>query len=86
MLALETGESVLVPELLEKLEVLEEVLPALGRAASAGPCPVYEASLADLVNDGNLFRDLEGVLGLEVVEGVPFVGQRPRGYGLTGQP
>ena len=69
---------------LEQLEVLEEVLPALGRAASAGPCSVDEASLADLVNDGSLFRNLEGVLGLEIVKGVPFVGQRPRRQGLTG--
>ena len=86
MLALEAGEALLFPQLLEQFQVLEEVLAAFVGAAGAGAGAVDEAALANLVHDGDLLGDLEGVFGLEVVEGVALVGQGPGRRLFAGQP
>jgi hypothetical protein len=70
---------VLRPELLQDLQELKEVLP-LGVIAAGPPARVVDkAALAELVHDGYLLRDLEGVFQDQVVKGVPFMGERPRG-------
>jgi hypothetical protein len=64
VLPLEPGEVLLRPELLHDLQELKEVLPTCVRAARAPSRAVNEPTLADLVDDGDLFRGLEGVLQL----------------------
>ena len=86
ILPLEAGEVLLRPELLQDLQELKELLPPWVRATRAPTRPVNEPAFAELVDDGDLFRDLEGVLQHEMLKGVAFMGQGACGDGLPGLP
>src|SRR5262249_27079431 len=84
ILAAKPREVVLSPELLQNLQELKKMLPPGVIAARPSARTIDKAALAELVNDRHLLRDLEGVFEHQLVKGVAFMGERPRGGFVAG--